>query len=89
MDLLKKIQQQPKYVRKLILWTITIIISIGLIVLWVWFSYQKIREFPKRQFMKNLNIPSLKSEIKQNLQIKKTGEDIIDNKNNERQQGTK
>jgi hypothetical protein len=64
MNFLKKIQQQPEYVRKLILWAITIIIGLGLIIFWFWSSYRGMRGFSKERFIQNLNFPSLKSETK-------------------------
>ena len=75
MSFLKKIQQQPEYVKKLILWTITIIIGLGLIFFWYWNSYRGIREFSKEKFIKNLNFPSLKTET-ENLDVTKTSSSL-------------
>ena len=64
MNFLKKIQQQPEHIRKLILWVVMVIIGLGLIILWVWISSREIKRFSKERFIQNLNFPSLKSETK-------------------------
>jgi len=63
MSFLKKIQQQPEYVRKLILWITIIIVGLILMIFWVLFFLRKIKEFPKEEFVEKLNLPSLEAEI--------------------------
>ncbi|HHE76495.1 MAG TPA: hypothetical protein ENL27_00700 [Candidatus Parcubacteria bacterium] len=41
MNLLKNLQQQPEHIKKIIIWTITIIIGIALFVLWIYMGAKK------------------------------------------------
>jgi len=60
MDFLKKLQNQPKHVRKIILWVIVIIVALGLASWWIRSSYWKIKKFPAEEFIKELELPKFK-----------------------------
>ena len=51
MDFLKKIQNQPEHIRKIILWAIVIIVALILGSWWIYSSYWKIKKFPKEEFI--------------------------------------
>ncbi len=63
MKFLEKLQKQPEYVRKLILWTIIVIVGIGLAIFWIWSSHRRIEGFSKEKFIEEFNLPFLKSKI--------------------------
>lgn len=61
MNFLEKLRNQPEHIRKLILWTIVIIIALILGSLWIYNSYQSIKnfqpkEFIEQQWIKNIEI---------------------------------
>ena len=57
---LKKIQNQPEYIRKIILWITIIIVALALGSWWIYSSYWKIKKFPKEEFIKELELPQFK-----------------------------
>lgn len=63
MGVLQKLQNQPEHIRKVILWTVVIVICLGLLVWWVISSSQKIKEFKKEEFIEQLNFPVLEEEL--------------------------
>ncbi len=63
MDIVKKLQNQPEYIRKIILWLIVIIIGLSLLVWWVKSFSQKLKEFEKEEFIGGLNLPSLDEQL--------------------------
>lgn len=65
-DFLKKLQKQPEHIRKLILWTIVVIIALILGVWWFCGSYQKIKKFETEKFMEELNLPENEQRTKNN-----------------------
>lgn len=61
MNFIKKIQGQPESVRKMILWSVVVILGLGLAIWWINNSYQKFKEFEKEKFMKDL--PAFEKEL--------------------------
>ena len=59
-DFLKKLQAKPKHIRKLILWIIVIILALILGSWWIYSSYWKIKNFPKEEIIKKLELPQFK-----------------------------
>lgn len=59
MNILKKLQNQPEYIRKIILWATVIIIASLLGIFWLYNSARRIKEFPKEEFMEQLEIPKI------------------------------
>ena len=49
MNILHKIQGQPEYIKKIIVWAILIVIGVVFAVLWLGNSAKKIAGFPKGQ----------------------------------------
>ena len=64
MDILKKIQNQPEKIRKVILWSITILTGISLFILLVKNFQQKYQSFELEDFKGKLNFPSLEKNLK-------------------------
>ena len=63
MDFITKLQNKPEHIRKRILWALIIIIGLILIIFWIAFSYQKIQEFQKQEFIEGVNLPALREQI--------------------------
>ena len=59
MSFLKKLQEQPRYIRKIILWAIVIIIGIIFLAVWVRNSQARLRNFQLEGFKEQLKLPSL------------------------------
>jgi len=59
MDFLDNLRKKPKHVRKFILWITVIITALILGTWWFYSSYNKIKNFPKREILKELNFPKL------------------------------
>jgi len=62
-NFLEKIRKQPENTKKLILWLIVIIIGIVLLFWWLRSIYYKISNFPKGEFIEQLNVPSFEEEM--------------------------
>ena len=63
MSFIKKLQRQPEYIRKMILWSIIVIIALGLSIWWIHSSYWRIKKFPKKEFIEKVNLPSFEEEF--------------------------
>lgn len=59
MDFLKKLQNQPRHIRKLILWLIVVIVALTLAAWWIHSSYWKIRKFPEEKIIEELSLPEI------------------------------
>ena len=57
MDILNKLQNQPKHIKKIILWITVIIVALILGSWWIYSSYWKINNFKKEEFIKELELP--------------------------------
>ena len=62
MNFLNRLRRQPEHIRKLILWATIIIIGLGLLVWWIHSSYWKIKNFPKEEFIKEVNLPNFEED---------------------------
>jgi len=67
---LKKLQSQPEYIRKMVLWSVVIILGLGLVIWWINSSYQKLKKFEKEEFIKKMNLPSFRGELENLPEIK-------------------
>lgn len=74
-DFLKKIQEKPLYIRKAILWTIVVIIGLGLLLLWIGQMGKTIKSFSRRKqrLMKRFSSPPIEKKL---LEIEKEKEQI-------------
>jgi len=59
MDFLDNLRKKPKHVRKFILWTTVIITALILGTWWFYNSYNKIKNFPRQEILKELSFPKL------------------------------
>ena len=64
MNFLKKLQDQPEDIRKIIVWGITIFLAVVLVGLWIFYSYSRVKKFNKELFMDQLNPPDFNEEAK-------------------------
>jgi len=69
-DFLKKMQNLPEEKRKIILWSITIIIGLGLFFAWFYSLKTKLKTFPKEKFFQQIGLPEFKEELKEMPEIK-------------------
>jgi len=63
LDFIKKLQSQPKHIRKFILWSIVIILGLILSVLWINSSYKKIQELKSQNVIEELDFPDLEMPV--------------------------
>jgi len=70
MGFLKKIQSQPIRVRKTILWTIVVILSLILLVFWVKNFQERLKSFRKEELKEKLPLPTLEEKLKSLPEIK-------------------
>jgi len=61
MNFIDKIRNQPKYIRKIILWSITIIFGLILMGLWIYLSGKNVRNFNKQSIIDGLNLPKIEN----------------------------
>ena len=61
MNFIQKIRNQPKYIKKTILWSITIIFALILASLWIYLSGRGIRNFNKQSVIDGLNLPKIEN----------------------------
>jgi len=60
MNFLRRIQSLPESRKKIILWSVIIVIGLALFILWIKNAQEKLKIFQGR----GLNLPSLKEELK-------------------------
>jgi uncharacterized membrane protein YvbJ len=72
-DILQEIQNLPEQKKKIILWSVIIII--GVILLSFWFNnlQKKIKSFEMEELKEDLEIPSLEEELKNLPELKING----------------
>jgi len=63
MSFIKKLQRQPEYIKKIILWSIVIIVGLGLSIWWIYGSYWRIKKFPKEEFIEKMKLPDFGEEL--------------------------
>ncbi|MBZ9572067.1 hypothetical protein KJA15_01925 [Patescibacteria group bacterium] len=66
-DFLKRIQGLPLIKRKIILWSIVVILGLILGTLWVKSAQKRIRGFQKEEFFEELKLPELEEELEEEL----------------------
>ena len=57
MNFIKKLQNKPERIRRFILWIIVIIVALILASWWIYNSYAKFKNFPKEEFIKDIELP--------------------------------
>lgn len=57
MSFIKKLQAKPKKERKIILWSIVIILGLILGFLWIYSSYKNIQNLKEQHIIEELDIP--------------------------------
>lgn len=69
MDILKRLQTQPEYIRRIILWGTVIVLGLILGVWWIKRFSQRLENFSQKEFTEQLKIPDFKEELKKSNQI--------------------
>jgi len=64
-EFIKKIQSQPEHIRKIILWSVVIVIGLGFFFLWLHSVKIRLKTFQKEKFFESIGVPKLKEEIKE------------------------
>ncbi len=59
MKFLEKIQQLPEKKRKIILWSIVIVLAVSLLFWWFNSFQKRIKGFQKEEFIEELNLPEI------------------------------
>lgn len=59
MNILDRLRSQPIHIRKLILWTIVVILGLVLAVLWINSSYKGIQKLKSQNIIQELNLPKI------------------------------
>lgn len=75
--MLQKLQDQPEYIRKIILWAVVVVVGFLLLIWWSKNFQQRIKIFKGEGFQKELKLPSFNKELKElpKLEIPKTNEE--------------
>jgi len=63
LDFLKKLQNKSLHTRKLILWSVVIILGLILAVIWINSSYKKIQKLKSEDIIEELNLPKLETPV--------------------------
>jgi len=63
-DFIKKLQKQPEHIRKIILWSVVIIVGLVLVVLWIHNSYQEIKNLQSKEIIKEQWISNIEQHLK-------------------------
>ena len=58
MDFIKKLQNKPEREKKIILWSVLIIIGLLFLLLWIYMSQKSIRELKTEDIIEQINLPS-------------------------------
>ena len=93
-DFVKKIQNSPEKKRKIILWTIIVVLGICLFIFYVKNINQRIKSFQKEKIIEEFKIPSLKEEIEKipkpempkTEELEKMIKEILEQQEQQRQQ---
>ena len=65
MKFLEKLQNLPLKTRKVILWSIIVVVGSTLLFFWIGNIQKRIKGFEKGEIMKEINLPSFKEELKE------------------------
>ncbi len=63
MDFLEKLQNQPSYKKKIIIWCVIVVIGALLLILWGTSFQKKLKSFQGKGFIENFNMPDLKAKM--------------------------
>jgi len=64
-DFFKKIQGLPEEKRKIILWSVTIIIGLLLFFAWFYSLKTQLKTFPKEKIFEQIGVPKLQEELRE------------------------
>jgi hypothetical protein len=64
---LSKLQNLPLKSRKIIFWSILIILTILLFSWWLKSTFERIKSFQKEEFLEKLGVPKIKEEIRKKI----------------------
>jgi len=77
-EFIKRLQNLPEKKRKIIFWSVIIIIGLSLFILYIKTVNQRIKNFSGEKFIQELKTPPLKEEFKSipNFQMKENIEEL-------------
>lgn len=82
MNFLKKIQNQPKEIREIILWAILVVVGIIFFIFWFFHSLKAVGNVSKSNVFEKLDIPDLQADVNEGINgIKEKVDDIENLKN--------
>lgn len=70
MGFLRKLQNQPEHIRKIILWGTVVILGLGLAIWWINSSYRSLKGFEKEKFIEKMNLPNFMQGLEDLPEIK-------------------
>lgn len=77
MRFLEKLRRLPEFQRKLILWTIVIVLALVLFILWVRNVREKLRNFPREELREQVQFPALPNVETPEFEIPKLSEEEL------------
>lgn len=63
MDIVSKLQRQPEHIRKIILWTVVIILGIALLGWWLRNSYNTLQQLQSEDVIEQLELPAFQDAL--------------------------
>ena len=58
-----EIRKQPESTRKIILWTIVIVVGLGLLFFWMYITEKRLKDFQNGKFFENIGMPNLSQNL--------------------------
>ena len=62
-EFLKKLRGQPENIKKIVLWSLVILVGLTLFIFWLNSTKARLRNFQKDNILKDIGVPNLKKEI--------------------------
>lgn len=63
MDIVSKLQQQPEHIRKIILWTVVIILGVVLLGWWLRNSYNALEKLQSENVVEQFELPAFQDAL--------------------------
>jgi len=69
MGFIESLQEKPERTRKIVLWTIVVIVALLLMGIWLWDMNRALQALRKQPFVEKLHLEELKAEIKEDTSL--------------------
>jgi len=64
MSFLKKIQEQPRHIRKIIFWVIVVFLGIIFFIIWFYSTKERLEEAKEKKLFEQLKLPKIEEQLK-------------------------